>query len=206
MPEDTKALTGGVFDEEEFLEQAAYTGRQFIDQYKWLLERFDEGLLFYYFGNLDQVSHMLWDTLDTGHPAYVAETDARFADVIESIYQELDDVVGYTLDRIGDETTLIVMSDHGFGSWRRVMHLNNWLEENGYLVLKDPSRRDLGLYRNVDWSRTRAYGLGLNGLYVNLRGRERDGIVAPEDRLALMEEIADKLTGDGRSRDRRARR
>jgi predicted AlkP superfamily phosphohydrolase/phosphomutase len=136
---------------------------------------------------------MLWDTLDPGHPAYVAENDARFAGVIEAIYRELDGVVGYTLDRIGDDGTLIVMSDHGFGSWRRVMHLNNWLEENGYLTLKDPSRRDLGVYRNVDWSRTRAYGLGLNGLYINLRGRERDGIVAPEDRLALMEEIAGKL-------------
>ena len=193
MPEDTKALTGGIFDADWFLEQAAYTGGQFIDQYKWLLDRFGTGFLFYYFGNLDQVSHVLWDTIDPSHPAYVAETDARFAGVIESIYQELDDVVGYTLDRIEDDTTLIVMSDHGFGSWRRVFHLNNWLEENGYLVLKDPNRRDIGVYRNVDWSRTRAYGLGLNGLYINLRGRERDGIVAPEERLALMEEIAGKL-------------
>jgi predicted AlkP superfamily phosphohydrolase/phosphomutase len=193
MPEDTKALTGGVFDEEEFLEQAAYAGRQFIDQYEWVLDRFESGFLFYYFGNLDQVSHMMWDTLDPEHPAYVEETDARFAGVIESLYRELDGVVGYTLDRIGDETTLIVMSDHGFASWRRVMHLNNWLKDNGYLVLKDPGRPDPGLFRGVDWSRTRAYGLGLNGLYLNLRGRERDGIVPPEDRLALMEEIAEKL-------------
>jgi predicted AlkP superfamily phosphohydrolase/phosphomutase len=193
MPEDTKALTGGVLDTDEFLEQAAYTGRQFIDQYEWLLDRFESGFLFYYFGNLDQVSHVLWDTLDPGHPAYDAEADAGFAHVIESIYEELDGVVGDTLDRIDNDTTLIVMSDHGFGSYRRVMHLNNWLEENGYLVLKDPSRRDVGVYRNVDWSRTRAYGLGLNGLYINVRGRERDGIVAPEDRLALMEEIAAKL-------------
>ncbi len=193
MPEDTKALTGGVLDEEEFLEQAAYTGGQFIEQYKWMLERFEGRFLFYYFGNLDQTSHMLWDTLDPGHPAYVAETDARFAGVIESIYEELDGVVGYTLDRIGDDTTLVVMSDHGFGSWRRVFHLNNWLEENGYLVLKDPSRRDVGIYRNVDWSRTRAYGLGLNGLFVNLQGRERSGIVPPAERAALLEEITEKL-------------
>jgi predicted AlkP superfamily phosphohydrolase/phosphomutase len=193
MPEDTKALTGGVLDEAEFLEQAAYTGRQFIDQYKWLLSRFGGGFLFYYFGNLDQTSHMLWDTLDPGHPAYDAESDARFAGVIESIYQELDDVVGYTLEHIGGDTTLIVMSDHGFGSWRRVFHLNNWLEEHGYLVLEDPNRRDLGVYRNVDWSRTRAYGMGLNGLYVNMRGRERDGIVPPEERTALLDEIAEKL-------------
>ena len=193
MPEDTKSLTEKVLSEEEFLEQARYTGRQFIEQYKWLLDRFDGDFLFYYFGNLDQTSHMLWDTLDPGHPAYVPEIDGRFAGVIESIYQELDEVVGHTLDRIGDETSLVVMSDHGFGSWRRVFHLNNWLEENGYLVLKDPDRRTPGIYRAVDWTRTRAYGLGLNGLFVNMQGRERDGIVPPDEREALLEEIIEKL-------------
>ncbi len=193
MPEDTQALSAGVLDTSEFLAQAGDAGRQFIEQYRWVLDHFRQGLLFYYFGNLDQVSHMLWDTLDPDHPGYDPDTDPRFADVIVSIYEELDAVVGYTLDRIGDDATLIVMSDHGFASWRRVFHLNNWLLENGYLVLEDPSRREFRLFANVDWSRTRAYGLGLNGLYVNLRGREKDGIVAPEDRELLIGEIASRL-------------
>ncbi len=193
MPEDTKALEAGVLDRDEFLAQAEFTGRQFIEQYEWVLDRFESGFLFYYFGNLDQVSHVLWQTLDPGHPAYDAERDPRYADVIPGIYEQLDAVVGATLERIGDDTTLVVMSDHGFTSWRRVMHLNEWLKERGYLVLEDPDRPDPGLFRNVDWSRTRAYGLGLNGLYLNLAGRERDGIVPPAERQALVEEIAREL-------------
>jgi predicted AlkP superfamily phosphohydrolase/phosphomutase len=86
------------------------------------------------------------------------------------------------------------MSDHGFTSWRRSFHLNTWLRENGYLTVRDPNlKKDPGLFMNVDWSRTRAYGLGINGLYLNLRGREKHGIVDPRDRDALMREIEENL-------------
>jgi predicted AlkP superfamily phosphohydrolase/phosphomutase len=159
-----------------------------------VLASFEQGLLFYYVGNADQVSHMLWRPMDPEHPAYDPEVDAPFRDVVTDIYEELDGMVGYTLDRMGQETTLIVMSDHGFTSWRRSFHLNTWLEQNGYLALKDPHlEEDPGLFANVDWSQTRAYGLGLNGLYLNLRGREGFGVVSPSDRDALMEEISRKL-------------
>jgi predicted AlkP superfamily phosphohydrolase/phosphomutase len=159
-----------------------------------VLSDFRAGLLFYYFGNLDQTSHMMWRPMDPQHPAYNAETDAPFKDVIPGIYEQLDGVVGYTLEHMGQDDTLVVMSDHGFTSWRRAFHLNTWLKENGYLALVDPGLRDdPGLFSNVDWSRTRAYGLGLNGLYVNLRGRERNGIVDTQERKALVDEIAAKL-------------
>lgn len=198
MPEDTKALSDGVFDPDEFLAQAEIAGREIAEQYPYALERFDRGLLFYYFGNIDQVSHMMWRSLDPEHPAYDPEVDGRYADVIPSLYEEMDRLVGYTLDRIdaegGPETTLVVMSDHGFGSWRRAMNLNSWLREHGYLAVQDPDlARDPGLYANVDWSRTQAYGLGLNGLYLNLQGREKDGIVPPEEREELMRRIARDL-------------
>jgi predicted AlkP superfamily phosphohydrolase/phosphomutase len=86
------------------------------------------------------------------------------------------------------------MSDHGFSSWRRAMNLNSWLWQEGYLALKNPDiDQDPGFFLNVDWSRTRAYGVGLNGLYINVRGREKVGIVQPEDRRGLLEEIAYKL-------------
>ncbi len=77
------------------------------------------------------------------------------------------------------------MSDHGFASWRRSMNLNAWLRDSGYLAVRDPRlRKDPGLLANVDWSRTRAYGFGLNGLYVNLAGREKAGIVPAAERAA----------------------
>jgi len=89
------------------------------------------------------------------------------------------------------------MSDHGFASWRRSFHLNAWLKEKGYLVVKDPGmEEDPGMFVNVDWARTRAYGVGLNGLYVNLKGREKNGIVPEEKRKPLLDEIAAALLAE----------
>jgi predicted AlkP superfamily phosphohydrolase/phosphomutase len=191
MPEDTKAAKAGVLSDDAFLAQARLAGDEVRAQYRHVLDGFSDGLLFYYFGNVDQVSHILWKARDPGHPAYVAGDDRRHAGAIEALYEGLDAVVTDTLATLAPGDLLVVMSDHGFTSWRRTFHLNAWLRDHGYLVVKDPSRRhDPGYFTNVDWSRTRAYGLGLNGLYVNLAGRERDGIVRPEAREALVEEIA----------------
>jgi len=194
MPEETKAYRAEIFSVDEFLEQARITGDQFIDQYRYVLSQFDGGFLFYYFGNLDQTSHMMMRATDPDHPTYVAERDAPYAHVLEKLYEELDRVVGYTLETMDPNTTLVVMSDHGFTSWRRAFHLNTWLKDNGYITFKDPNRKDdPGLFMNVDWSQTKAYALGLNGLYINLRGREKNGIVGPGEREALMDELAEKL-------------
>lgn len=193
MPEDTKAFKQHLFTAQEFNTQARMAGDEVIRQYGYVLDRFQDGLLFYYFGNGDQVSHMMWRAMDPGHPAYKPE-DAQFADTIKKIYEQFDGVVGRTLPRVAEGATLVVMSDHGFTSWRRAFHLNTWLEKEGYLTARDPNLKDdPGLYANVDWSRTRAYALGLNGLYINVAGREKDGIVDPGQREALAKEIAAKL-------------
>lgn len=194
MPEETKGLSEEVLTPDEFLAQAEIAGRELEEQYEYVLDEFNDGLLFYYFGNLDLVSHMMWRATDPEHPAYNAEKDAPYAKVIEQLYKNADAVIGHTLEHKGDDTTLIVMSDHGFASWRRSFHTNAWLRDNGYLGVKNPDiAKDPGLYLNVDWSKTKAYGLGLNGLYINVTGREKNGIVAAEDRSALAREIADKL-------------
>ena len=194
MPEDTNGLKMGVLTDAEFLAQARFAGDENRRQYRHVLDRFDDGLLFYYFGNVDQVSHMMWRARDPDHPAYNAVTDAPNARVVDELYQGLDAIVTDTLARMRPDDLLVVMSDHGFTSWRRAFHLNSWLRDNGYLTLLDPSRRDdPGFFGNVDWSRTRAYAVGLNGLYVNVKGRERDGLVEPAARAALAKEIADKL-------------
>jgi predicted AlkP superfamily phosphohydrolase/phosphomutase len=193
MPEDTGVLAAGVFSPVEFLQQAAIAGGEVLEQFPSVLDGFDRGLLFYYVGNGDLVSHMMWRSMDPDHPAYDAERDAPFADVVPSVYAEMDTLVSYALDHMGDDTVLIAMSDHGFTSWRRTFHLNAWLHENGYLAVKDERLPDVDALLNVDWSGTRAYGIGLNGLYLNLEGRERDGIVSSADRDELLEEIAEKL-------------
>ncbi len=191
MPEDTRALTSGVFDDNEFLTQAAMAAAENRKQYSQVLESFEGGLLFYYFGNLDQVSHVMWRTMDPDHPAHDSIADRPYRQVIENLYIEADDVVGETLERMEESATLIAMSDHGFTSWRRAFNLNSWLKENGYLALKDPSRQgETEFFANVDWSRTQAYALGLNGLYVNLQGRERFGVVPQGQRALIIDEIA----------------
>lgn len=194
MPENTAALTAGVFTRAEFLAQAKIAGREVLDQFPYVLRRFDRGLLFYYEGNTDMVSHMMWRPMDPGHPAYDPVKDPPFADAVPSVYEEVDGLVTYALDHMDDRTLLIAMSDHGFTSWRRTFHLNAWLHQNAYLAVRDeslPAGREL--LTNVDWARTRAYGFGLNGLYVNLRGREKDGIVPPSERDALLAEIKETL-------------
>lgn len=196
IAEDTNGLAEHVLTRDEFLEQAAFVGGHVTRQYWSVLDGFSEGLLFYYFGNLDQVSHMMWRARDPEHPAYDAAADAPYAAVIDDLYVAFDQIVGETIRRMGSDTTLIVMSDHGFTSWRRAFHLNGWLRDHGYLTVLDAALEDdPGLFHNIDWSRTRAYGFGLNGLYINLRGREQNGIVAVQDRSTLVEEIRTALLG-----------
>ena len=193
MPEETKAFKAGVFTAAEFEKQARIAGDEVVRQYAYVLDQFRDGLLFYYFGNGDQVSHMMWRAMDPAHPAY-KPADAAFADTVKKIYEQFDRIVGDTLPRVEAGATLVVMSDHGFTSWRRAFHLNTWLRNEGYLTARDPNLEDdPGLYANVDWSRTRAYALGLNGLYINVAGREKDGVVDPGQREALAREIGEKL-------------
>jgi predicted AlkP superfamily phosphohydrolase/phosphomutase len=194
MPEDTKGLKTGILTAAEFLEQARIAGDENRRQYTHVLDGFRSGLLFYYFGNVDQVGHMMWRAMDPEHPGYKADQDKQYADVIEELYVGLDAIVGETLNRMAADDLLVVMSDHGFTSWRRSFHLNSWLRDNGYLGLANPGlAEDPGFFANVDWSKTRAYALGLNGLYINLKGREKSGTVDPADRAALIAEISAKL-------------
>jgi predicted AlkP superfamily phosphohydrolase/phosphomutase len=193
MPEEADARKAGVFDFDEYLAQAKIAGDEYIKMYRHALDAYNNGFLFFYFGNLDQVGHVMWHTRDPEHPAHDPVRDAKYADVIDDLYIEFDGLVGETLERIDENTMLIVMSDHGFGSFRRTFDLNAWLKENGYLAAVDPPfTPDAGLL-NVDWSRTRAYNAGLNGLYINVSGRESRGIVPAAEREALVDEIAERL-------------
>jgi predicted AlkP superfamily phosphohydrolase/phosphomutase len=194
MPEETAALAAGVFTRSEFMTQARIAGDEVIDEFPWVLSQFGRGLLFYYEGNTDLVSHMMWRPMDPGHPAYDPVKDPPFADAVPSVYEQVDGLITYALDHMGPDTLLIAMSDHGFTSWRRTFHLNAWLYQHGYLAVKDESLPPgMELLSNVDWSRTRAYGFGLEGLYVNLRGREKDGIVPPSEYGTLLAELKEKL-------------
>jgi predicted AlkP superfamily phosphohydrolase/phosphomutase len=197
MPEDTKAQESGVLTTEEFLAQARIAGKEVADQFPYVLDHFERGLLFFYMGNVDQTSHVMWKVLDPEHPAYDPEVDPKYAGLIEGLYVGLDGIVGQALERLSADDTLVIMSDHGFTSYRRAFHLNAWLKEKGYLAVKDPNmENDPGVFVNVDWANTRAYNIGLNALYINVEGREKNGIVPEEQRNALMHEIGSALLAE----------
>lgn len=180
LPEDNKALTHGVFSGQDFWDQAMIVYEEGVKALKYLISQFDDGMLFLYFGTVDQGCHMLWRYMDHNHPYFIQ--DDFLSNGIRNIYQKMDDVLGYVMQGIDKDTTLIVMSDHGFAPFYRQFNLNSWLLEKGYAKLKNPALRGQSNYfMNVDWSGTQAYGVGLNGLYVNRKGREKYGIVEQGD-------------------------
>ena len=186
-------MSGGILDGLEFRDQSEMVHRERMKALDHLLAEFDDGFLFFYFSSVDQRSHMLWRYADPEHPFH--EEHAVLADGIREIYREIDVAVGNAMKVLDDDDTLIVMSDHGFGPFYWGVNLNTWLLEQGYTQLSNPATQDKVEYLfGVDWNRTRAYALGLNGLYVNLQGREGKGIVAPgAEYQALLDQIEKDL-------------
>lgn len=197
LPEDTKAYQGGIFSGREFWEQSQFVYREQRDALDYMLDEFDEGLLFFYFSSVDQGTHMLYHYMDADHPLH--ERDELLANGVRTLYEEMDEALGRIMESVKDDkaegdTTIIVMSDHGFSPFYWGVNLNSWLLEKGYVTLRDPSRQGLTpLFLNVDWAQTTAYAVGLQGLYVNLRGREGQGIVEPG---AEYDALLDRLETD----------
>ncbi len=197
MPEDTKALEKDVFSNADFMKQAQIVVDEEIRMAEYELNRLKEGVLFLYFSAIDQIGHVMWRTMagEETHPAYVSELDDPFKNIYPELYERFDKVVGMALDHLDDETCLIVMSDHGFSTWRRAFDLNRWLYENGYLALKPGVKpEDVEYFQGIDWRNTRLYGIGINGMCVNQMGREKFGIVPPgPEKRRLLLEVAEKL-------------
>jgi predicted AlkP superfamily phosphohydrolase/phosphomutase len=199
MVEDHVGLGNERLDEEAFLTQCDDVWRERQRMMVHELERFDSGLFFCLFDTPDRVQHMLWRTREPDHPANRNRSRPRTFDrAIEEHYRRGDAVVGQALEFADDRTLLIVLSDHGFCSFRRGFHLNRWLYDQGLLTLRagaEPGPSAGDFLREVDWEKTRAYALGLTGLYLNLHGREGRGTVRPEEAETLKAAIATELSG-----------
>jgi len=196
LAEDTWALNEEVLDDQAFLAQCYGNHedreRMFFDA----LEKTPQGLCACVFDTTDRVQHMFWRYLDKDHPAVRNVPQDQKPRVIQELYDRMDSLIGRVMEQIDDQTLLLVISDHGFKSFNRCMNLNAWLHQNGYLVLKNGKNESGDWFEDVDWSRTRAYTMGLNGLYMNIKGREREGIVeAGAESEALKEELRGKLDG-----------
>ena len=204
--EDHKALSNKVFTDSEYAVQTDYVLEERLNLLEYAKKHYDDGLLFFYFSSTDLQAHMFWWDSNEKHPTRSASQAKEYFNHIKKLYQRMDGVLGEVLKRYGDKATIMVMSDHGFANFKRQFNLNTWLRENGYIQPPDST----SILRDVDWSRTRAYGLGINGLYLNLAGRERDGIVTATERETLLEELKNKLEAirdvDGRPVVRKAHR
>jgi predicted AlkP superfamily phosphohydrolase/phosphomutase len=195
LAEDTWALNEEVLDDDAFLAQA-YGNHE--DRERMLfdaLEKTQKGLCACVFDTTDRVQHMFWRYLDDDHPAARNVPRDQRPNIIQELYQRMDGLIGRVMQQIDDDTLLMVVSDHGFKSFARCVNLNAWLHQNGYLTLKDGKAESGDWFEDVDWSRTRAYTMGLNGLYLNVKGRERQGIVEPGAAEALKDELRSKLNG-----------
>ncbi|MEX1025308.1 MAG: alkaline phosphatase family protein [Planctomycetota bacterium] len=229
MAEDVNALKKEILSDAEFMSQVDIVYRERMRMLDHALDNYTSvgkgGLFFFYVSTIDLASHMMWRHADEAHPMFDAElanedssafsgrAGSKWKDVIFDLYRKMDPALGRIRERLGDDVTLIVMSDHGFAPYRRKFALNTWLLEKGYLVLKPGMTREpadgsskqyiyTGDHSAVDWTRTRAYGLGFNGLYLNLKGRERDDPASEVDETGIVEPgaEADALLAELRTR------
>jgi predicted AlkP superfamily phosphohydrolase/phosphomutase len=197
MPEDTKALSAGVLSPEEFFDQTALVleeRRHLLNHELTSFRSIERGLIFFYLSSVDQRNHMMGRHIDASHPFHDATASEKLRLSMESTYKEIDEIVGWLLEEVDENTTLIVMSDHGFAPFHKQVNLNTWLERNGYLTMKEGvSRLDSEWLSGIDWANTTAFSIGLNSLYLNVKGRERFGQVRSLERAHIAREIVEKL-------------
>jgi predicted AlkP superfamily phosphohydrolase/phosphomutase len=201
--EATWPLNEDRIDEKTFMDDLY---RAFDDRAQVILQRLDSkqwDLLVGVIESTDRVQHMMWRLVDPQHPMYDKALAARFGDSIERVYRKCDDFVGEVMARVPTGTPIMIVSDHGFRSFRQSVNLNTWLVQEGFMALQGqaPGEKKLKdlfgggtFWENVDWSRTRAYAMGLGQIYINLKGREGRGIVAPGDESkAVQNDLAARL-------------
>jgi predicted AlkP superfamily phosphohydrolase/phosphomutase len=203
--EATWPLNEDRIDERAFMDDLF---RAFDDRAQVILQRLDArqwDLLVGVVEATDRVQHMMWRLVDPEHPMYDKALAAKFGDSIERVYRRCDDLVGEVMTRVGPDTPIVIVSDHGFRSFRQSVNLNTWLVQHGFMAIQGQAAggkkvQDVGgggtFWENVDWSRTKAYAMGLGQIYLNLQGREAHGIVAPGDESRRVQDalVAQLLT------------
>jgi predicted AlkP superfamily phosphohydrolase/phosphomutase len=201
---DTWAISEGFATERIFWDDMEWTVAQSRKMFHAFLDG-DDDLIVQQFEFPDRVAHVFWRVVDPRHPAWDEALAAEWGDAVLRSYQLMDEIVGDAMAAAEKKNALLlIVSDHGFASFRRHVHYNTWLVLNGYMTLKtgvEVRDRDLEMlfdqgqfWENVDWSATRAYAMGLGEVYINVKGREAQGIVAPGAEYdALKIELKEKL-------------
>ena len=196
LPADVKALSEGALSDNEFLQQSKSVLADSERALDYELERFKEGLLFFYFSSPDQNEHMMWRNMDPTHPLYQPDATLEVKNAVSFFYERMDQCLSRALEKVDSSTLLMVMSDHGFAPFLRELNLSTWLVEQGFTAVTDSKRYyDSKFFNYVNWSQTKAYALGINGIYLNIAGRERQGSLSPNEADRVRHELITKLEG-----------
>ena len=198
LAEDTWALNEGVTDDGTFLEQTYDIDSEREKMFFAAFDKLRQGTLTCVFDAVDRIQHMFWHYLEADHPANGGSdvSTAEHRDAIRKIYEHNDAIVGRVMEKLGDGDVLLVISDHGFDSFQRGVNLNGWLQQQGLLTLKEGATGEGDWLADVDWSQTKAYSMGLSGMFLNLKGREAMGIVEPgKGAQAVKDQIIAGLEG-----------
>ncbi len=192
---ETWGLNEERIDEDAFMEDVFDTMRKTEEITFHELDSKAAELFVSVFVETDRTSHMMYRLIDPDHPGYDPELAATHGDAILRTYLRMDEIIGKVMSRLEEGDTLLILSDHGFHSWRRGFNVNTWLVQEGYMTLKGGAAHTAKKFLlDVDWSKTRAYALGVGAIYLNMRGREGKGTVSPgAEARALATEIAEKL-------------
>ena len=143
---------------------------------------------------VDRIHHGMWKYIDPTHPKY--EAGNRFEQSILNYYQYVDEEIGTLLAKLGDETVILVVSDHGAKKMDGGINFNDWLIKEGYLAVKEMPQGVAPLKnKNIDWSKTKVWGSGgyYGRLFLNVKGREPQGIIDPKDYQSFRNELVAKL-------------
>jgi len=201
---DTWSLQEELIDEASFLEDAYYTRAEKELMLNDSLDSGDYQVHIQYYEYTDRIQHLFWRLIDKGHPYYKPEKAKLYEKAIQECYIDMDRMAGEVMEKIDDDTILFVISDHGFISWRRAVNYNTWLAQNGYIKQKQWDTRPMELedlfgersenfWPNVDWTKTKAYALGIGNIYINLEGREPNGCVKDVEYNKIRDEIVEKM-------------
>jgi predicted AlkP superfamily phosphohydrolase/phosphomutase len=196
LAEDTWSLNNRVIDEKVFFDQAISICEERETMFLDAVKQTKSGLVTTVFDTTDRVQHMFYRYLDPTHPANAGKDTEQWKDAIAQVYERADALVGKVWHLVDEPNTVfMVISDHGFTNFRRGVNINSWLRDNGYLFLKDENATTSGeWFEGIDWTRTKAFALGLTGIFINRAGREKSGIVAEgAEYRELVKELAAKL-------------
>jgi len=194
LAEDTWALNDGFLTEDAFLEQCYLIHEERERMFFDALEKTSQGVCVCVFDITDRVQHMFWRHLPKADDPN-SETGPETPNAIEALYTRMDQLIGRTMEAVSRDDLLLIVSDHGFKGFERGVNLNSWLHQHGYLALRQGAPSG-DWFQDVDWTKTRAYSMGLNGIYLNVKGRESMGTVEPgSEATALRAELCERLQG-----------